>query len=83
MAQATQESEFICQGCTLDESSGKAAYLFQLSANGIFTRRVIPTDVEHIRLAANLAVFDITLARAGSGVNLGFIPFTAAGTLES
>ena len=39
--------------------------------------------MQHIRLAADLAVFDITLFAPGRRVNRGLIPLSTPGTLES
>ena len=42
----------------------------------------IPFDLQEVRFAANLAVFDIALFRSGAGIDHGLIRFTAAGALE-
>jgi len=39
--------------------------------------------MQDIRLAANLAVFHVILARSGRRIDLCLIPFTAAGALET
>src|SRR6185437_11339140 len=56
---------------------------FQLRADHIFPRARVPPDMQHIRLAADLAIFHITLFAPGRRVNRGLIPLSTPGTLES
>ena len=55
----------------------------QFRTDDVLLRGVIPADSQDIRLAANLAVFHVALARAGGKIHLGLIPFTATSTLET
>ena len=56
---------------------------FQLSANGEFPGRAVPSNVEDIRLAANLAIFHVLLRPAGGRLHRSFIPLSASGALKS
>ena len=56
---------------------------FQLRTDHIFPRARVPPDMQHIRLAADLAIFHITLFAPGRRVNRGLIPLSTPGTLES
>src|SRR6185437_9141331 len=55
---------------------------FQLRADHIFPRARVPPDMQHVRLAADLAVLYITLFAPGRRVNRGLIPLSTPGTLE-
>lgn len=55
----------------------------QFRADYVLLRGVIPADSQDIRLAANLAIFHVALARTGGRIHLGLIPFTATSALET
>jgi len=57
--------------------------LFQLRADRILARGDVPAYLQHIRLAAHLAVFDILLSHAGGRVHAGFIPLPASCALKA
>ncbi len=59
------------------------AQSLQLSADGVLSGGHVPANAEHIWLAANLAVFNVTLARACRRIDLRLIPFTTARALEA
>jgi hypothetical protein len=42
-----------------------------------------PADIEHVGLAADLAVFDVALMAACGFIDDGLVPLAAARTLES
>src|SRR6185437_6210531 len=56
---------------------------FQLRADHIFPRPPVPPDMQYIRLAADLAVFHITLFAPGRSINCGLIRLSTPGTLKS
>ena len=58
-------------------------YLFQLCRNYKFLLLRVVSDIEHIRLAADLAVFHIRLRASGRFVHGRLVPFAAASTLKS
>jgi len=43
----------------------------------------MPFDAQQIRLAADLAVFDVALPGSHTGIDDGLVPLTAAGALEA
>src|SRR5580698_10609752 len=57
--------------------------LFEFGHDDELGYLVVITDAQHIRLAADLAVFDVALRPAGGGVHRGFIPFATSCTLKS
>jgi hypothetical protein len=59
--------------------SPSAFFSFQFRGD----EELIPDGSQKIRLAANLAVFDILLTSTRGGVDGRFIPLATAGTLET
>src|SRR6202035_1095520 len=59
------------------------ANLLQRGGDEEFLRRRIVLDLQQVRLAAGLAVFDIVLPPPCGLINRGGIPFTATSTLKS
>jgi len=59
------------------------ALLLQLSGDGVLPGRLVPLNVEHIGLAANLTVLDVGLLRSGRGGNDGLVSLPATRALES
>jgi hypothetical protein len=45
--------------------------------------RVVVIDVQHIRFAADLAVFHVALSASGGFVDRGRVPLSAGGALEA
>jgi len=43
----------------------------------------MPFDAQRIRLAADLAIFDVALPGSHTGIDGGLIPLTASGALEA
>jgi hypothetical protein len=63
--------------------SPSAFFSFQFRGDEELIRLRIPDGSQKIRLAANLAVFDILLTSTRGGVDGRFIPLATAGTLET
>jgi hypothetical protein len=57
--------------------------LLQLSGDGVLPGRLVPLNVEHVGLAANLTILNIRLFHSGRGVNDGLIPLATTSALES
>jgi hypothetical protein len=57
--------------------------LFQFRSDEEFFGGVVVFDAQDVRLAANLAVFDVGLAPSGRGIDGGNVPFSARGALEA
>jgi len=55
--------------------------LFQLRADRVSARGLVPACVQDIRFAADLTVFNILLPRSRRRIYAGFIPFTTSGAL--
>jgi hypothetical protein len=56
---------------------------FQLCLDDKFLCRAIPADIQLIRLAANLAIFHVTLAATASFINYGLVPLPTSCALKS
>src|SRR5690242_2902483 len=56
---------------------------FQFCRNKEFLRRVVILHAQHIRLAANLAVFHVTLPPPCGFVDRSSVPLSARGTLKA
>jgi hypothetical protein len=59
------------------------SFSFQFSGNEEFLRRVVVLDAKHIRLAANLTFFDVTLAASRGLVHRSGVPFSTGGALKA
>jgi len=57
--------------------------LFELGRDEEFLRFPVVGNVQHVGLAAHLAVFDVALVPAGGFVHRRFVPFSTAGALEA
>lgn len=57
--------------------------LFQFGADQELLRRRIVLDAQNVRLAADLAVFDVALPLPGRLVDGSGVPFSAGGALET
>jgi hypothetical protein len=55
----------------------------QLSGDDVLVRLTVPDNVEHIRLAADLTVFHVTLPHSYGSIHHGFVPFSAASALKT
>ena len=55
----------------------------QLRGDQEFLRRVVVLHAQNVRLAADLAIFDIALVASGGLVDRGGIPFSAGRALET
>src|SRR5271165_5683371 len=55
----------------------------QFGGNKEFLRRRVVFDAQDVRLAADLAVFDVALAASSGFVNRSGIPFSAGGALKT
>jgi hypothetical protein len=64
---------------TRDEQHGS----LQLSGNHVLPCIPVPINAEHIRLAADLTVFDVTLAYPHGSVHHCLVPLTTSRTLEA
>src|SRR5438309_11262122 len=58
-------------------------FRLELRGNGVVGGGAIPLDVEDVGLAADLAVFDVVLARARGWIDGGVVEFAASGALET
>jgi len=56
---------------------------FQFGGDEELLRRGVVLDAQDIRLAANLAVFDVVLAASGGLINGSSVPFSAGSALET
>ena len=56
---------------------------FKFGTDRILGRGHVPANVEHVRLAADLAVFDILLATTRGFIHGGLVPFPAPSALEA
>jgi hypothetical protein len=63
-------------------SAGREALTFELGMDDECLVSSAPADIEHIGLAADLAVFDVALMAAGGFIDEGLIPLSAAGALK-
>jgi hypothetical protein len=59
------------------------AFLFQLSRDEEFLTRRVVLHAQDVGLAADLAVFHVTLAPPGGFIDRGRIPFSAGRALEA
>ena len=57
--------------------------LFKFGSDDEFARGIVILDAQNIRLAADLAVFDVALALPGGLVNCGDVPLSAGSALET
>jgi len=57
-------------------------WLFQFRSDHKFLCVGIPVDSEHVRFAADLAIFYVTLFRSITRIDEGFVPFAAPCALE-
>src|ERR1700722_13318327 len=57
--------------------------LFQLSRDEEFLRRRVVLHAQYVRLAADLAVFNVTLAAPSGFIDRGRVPFSAGRALET
>ena len=62
--------------------SYRAEKLLELGGNCVLAGPGVPADVQYVRLAAHLAVFNIALPRPAGGIDLGFVPLAAASALK-
>jgi len=63
--------------------SYRAEKLLELGGNCVLAGPGVPVDVQDVRLATDLAVLNVALARAAGRIDLGFVPLTAARALKS
>src|SRR4051794_1174134 len=54
----------------------------KLCLNAVLLTRNVPENLEYIRFAANLAIFDVTLPAACRLIHHGLIPLSTASALE-
>jgi len=55
---------------------------FQFRGNKKLPGRIVPLDLQHVGLAAHLAVFHVRLAASGGLINRRLVPFPAGGALK-
>jgi hypothetical protein len=76
-------SEKLVIGEEFPDSSQTSGRSFRLGGNEELGGGVVVLDPEQVLLAANLAVFDVTLASSRGLVDDGFVPFAAECALEA
>lgn len=67
--------------CFEDEVRRRSA--FEFGGDCVGAGGAVPLDMEDVRLAADLAIFDVGLAAAGGLVDCGVVPLAAACALET